>query len=589
MLFQTSLNKLVNIDLDGLPFFRKSTICMEIIIYQDNKCSKFLFIESLSKKEMLLMSHCLKNDEITPVNINEINGVYEYLLSIITKLDEEDKEKFSDICQLLNSIMDDMPPLDNGNKIINNGPLYILVSKDINNAEKYSYELEFIKGEFIQPEKFHSFNYRNNDVEGTIEISEENLHLSKMRLLQEFKIYINDSFQKNHISTNILLEMRKKNSNFIFKFSSAMYYLKTAIQPFMESRIREPLELLNFILAKSSIDYSIEGFKGRNRTFQCIVPLNNLKVANSVGLGNVEIVNKSYITGIDDLKMHLEKQNVIFDSYAKVLVEGLNFWEATNLAVNQIEKAIDSIYHLKNHDSLFFDKQVENLSWNRKNYGPVVSSDKLIFIQDIVSNEFMITSLDLIRQPTFLDLDNRFEILLEKLEWYEKLLIMDMEEESKSNVKTLFIALRYLRKSWDIPNLEDKLIFTSIALEFLLEDEKPQELLGRTLRRRFVNEAMEQFKEIYLEADAEPKAIKVKQIIAGSLSNPPLMENLRHLVARLLIPLTEVDIEYIETIRSQRNDLVHGRSIPDIDLKKIEYVNTIIGILLFFKMQERAE
>lgn len=562
---------------------------MEIIIYQDNKCSKFLFIESLSKKEMLLMSHCLKNDEITPVNINEIKGVYEYLLSIITKLDEEDKEKFSDICQLLNSIMDDIPPLDNGNKIINNGPLYILVSKDINNTEKYSFDLEFIKGEFIQPVKFHSFNYRNNDVEGTIEISEENLHLSKMRLLQEFKIYINDSFQKNHISTNILLEMKKNNSNYIFKYSSAMYYLKTAIQPFMESRIREPLELLNFILAKSSIDYSIEDFKGRNRTFQCIVPLNNLKVANSVGLGNVEIVNKSYITGIDDLMMHVEKQNVIFDSYAKVLVEGLNFWEATNLAINQIEKAIDSIYHLKNHDSLFFDKQVENLSWNRKNYGPVVSSDELIFIQDIVSNEFMITSLDLIRQPTFLDLDNRFEILLEKLEWYEKLLIMDMEEESKSNVKTLFIALRYLRKSWDIPNLEDKLIFTSIALEFLLEDEKPQELLARTFRRRFVNEAMKQFKEIYLEADAEPKAIKVKQIIAGSLSNPPLMENLRHLVARLLIPLTEVDIEYIETIRSQRNDLVHGRSIPDIDLKKIEYVNTIIGILLFFKMQERAE
>ncbi|WP_342504701.1 hypothetical protein [Sporosarcina sp. FSL K6-2383] len=589
MLFQTSLNKLVNIDLNRLPFFRKSTICMEIIIYQDNKCSKFLFIESLSKKEMLLMSHCLKNDEITPVNINEIKGVYEYLLSIITKLDEEDKEKFSDICQLLNSIMDDIPPLDNGNKIINNGPLYILVSKDINNTEKYSFDLEFIKGEFIQPVKFHSFNYRNNDVEGTIEISEENLHLSKMRLLQEFKIYINDSFQKNHISTNILLEMKKNNSNYIFKYSSAMYYLKTAIQPFMESRIREPLELLNFILAKSSIDYSIEDFKGRNRTFQCIVPLNNLKVANSVGLGNVEIVNKSYITGIDDLMMHVEKQNVIFDSYAKVLVEGLNFWEATNLAINQIEKAIDSIYHLKNHDSLFFDKQVENLSWNRKNYGPVVSSDELIFIQDIVSNEFMITSLDLIRQPTFLDLDNRFEILLEKLEWYEKLLIMDMEEESKSNVKTLFIALRYLRKSWDIPNLEDKLIFTSIALEFLLEDEKPQELLARTFRRRFVNEAMKQFKEIYLEADAEPKAIKVKQIIAGSLSNPPLMENLRHLVARLLIPLTEVDIEYIETIRSQRNDLVHGRSIPDIDLKKIEYVNTIIGILLFFKMQERAE
>ncbi|WP_046180568.1 hypothetical protein [Domibacillus tundrae] len=583
---ESLIYKNVSIEIDNLDSFKSGTILTELLDIKDGITKKFVIIKSNYNDDLLVMEFSLENDGINPILLEDINRLFDLFKLVIHGINNEVKDKLSVSINNFFANKEDILELK-GEHLLNIGGVYFITSLNSQTNSGHMLEIEFEEEVKLLPEEL-VLVHQNDGNYGYLKLGEIDDHIRyQIRLFKEFKINLINVTETTLIATGIFSKYTKENY-YDYEITNSFLELRNIINPSLRTNMRTPEEVIDFVVSAASMNVRFENYKSHKRAFLCIIPIINLNINENFGIGNVDFITKSDLITDNVTFEDLFTTTFNYSFFAKVVVEGNSFWNAVNSARNQIGKAIDAIYHLTRHDALYYGNGVENDSWEREGYTPKVRIKNEIFVQDILSNEYIYTSLDVLKTPEKLFINIEIEDLLEKLEWYENLLMMDMEEESENNVKTLFIVLRFLRKSWDANNLEDKLIFTSIAFEFLLEDEKPEEYLGRPLRRKFVKGAMAYFETIYSEEDLVAKKQKVNQSISYALSSPSLMDKLRFLVKRLNIPILSSELTCIEQIRNQRNELVHGRSLPDLELELIERANTIIGNMLYYKLKERA-
>lgn len=71
------------------------------------------------------------------------------------------------------------------------------------------------------------------------------------------------------------------------------------------------------------------------------------------------------------------------------------------------------------------------------------------------------------------------------MDWYEEILYKKQTEELSILDKQLFNALKWLNRSWKAEDLEDKVIYTNISMEFLVDKIETDPFLPDEIIREF--------------------------------------------------------------------------------------------------------
>src|SRR5699024_10871089 len=103
--------------------------------------------------------------------------------------------------------------------------------------------------------------------------------------------------------------------------------------------------------------------------------------------------------------------------------------------------------------------------------------------------------------------------------------------------KQLFNALKWLNRSWKVSDIEDKVIYTNISMEFLVDNVKTDPFIPKEIVTEFKRELKQLLKdnEIYDEENAN----KIKQKSLGMLSDPPIKIKIQSLIKQLEVPITK--------------------------------------------------
>lgn len=568
-----------SIELNGDKTFLDGVSEADLYIYEMNKYKKFKVIYSEKNNKLLVLN--ISTNNISPIDYEDFNEVCKILIensliftnkkiqellskqdiSIRKKVDNNGLERISDIFS-----------------VTKNEEINYSISRELYINAENSYK--------IKPDKLILL-YQDVGIQGKVFLNLNEIDLPKIKLYKEFQICeIDDEGNLEPICETIFTEAKYENDVFTLSFIDEFTWVGNSKNSGLKANVRNPLDLIEYLLSKFNLNYEMPDYEYRERNFICIIPITGLLVEDLFGVGTVEFVPRGYLEL--EGKWFSELLSATSSvSFVKLYLNANSYSEAEKKANELSNKAIDFIYHIQRTDSLFLDGENINLVWARSNY-KIISLSTQILIQDTISNEF-IFSLNDQDESNLLKIDvTEFESIIDSISWYEKSLIHEMDGETKNKIKTIFIAIRYLRKSWDSYDIDDKLINTSVAYEFMLEDEVVEKIVDKTTRRLIASNSKEYALQIYQGEDKEKKANEIYERINFTLGSPILEQKLLNMLLRLNIHLTDLDKETIKTVREMRNRLVHGRGIPDIKVETINLANGIIAHLLLNKLKDRV-
>lgn len=552
----------------------------EVFIYEKNQYQKFKIIYSEKNDKLLIVNVSL--DKVQSIYSKDFATVYKFLIKNATVF------KNKRVQELLLRQTDTTRTRTDDNGLERIGDVFSIVQNEREitkiNKDFVIYAEDSYK---IVPDKLMLIHQDASNA-GEIRLNTDGDYLQKIRFFQDFEICIVKYEETlETICVTLYTDMRIEDNQFVFKFSDELSIVGNSRLSGLSANVRNPLELIDYMLSKMNFNFEIPDYEYRERSFLCVIPISGLKIKEVLGLGTVEFVPRGY----------LEVENSVFkdilaannsETFSKVYLTASSYNKAGVLANELTNKAIDFLYHIQRLDSLYLYKGNKNPFWSRQNYKTIDLTSQIL-IQDTISNEY-ICSLDESEERDSLNIDlEKIDQTIESISWYENCLTNEMDGQTKKNIKTIFIAIRYLRKSWDSRNLDEKLINTSVAYEFMLEDEKVEKFLDRSARRLIAENSKKIALDILKEEDREIKSQKIFERVNYSLSTPILDQKLMTLLNRLNLSLTKLDQTILKDVRDMRNELVHGRGLPNIDVKKINLANGIIAYLLLNKLKDRVD
>lgn len=589
----------------NLPFnqFGDSMVYYEIIMYQDEEMREAFLLKSNESGSPLFALTGVSTNEGKLFGINKSTALQMLIqiLNRITEYDIENPENEISVDDVKAAIktLEKLPDeqLGSGDTFIQLiGHLYVLIDKDENKKTSVTIEIQVSEDNFIKPEKLNFVGYYGSDDYGQIiltDIFEKDL--KNFHLIDNITVYVDYGEGRQQQYVGLVLSVRKESdSTVLLKFNTDVHSLKNTKLDLLFSENIDPRYLLDFVIRSSGWTADIEGIEKHSYPSIVLIPVHNILVGtDSIGIGNVELLS-SDSDNYDVLQMKGKLKEKWHDySFAKVHVDSKSIYEAYSQAKRQVEDALNAINHIVKQDSLFelYTTQSYTTEWNRDVFVPKPTIGSLVYARNLVTNGVVVSDMERIVEPSVLKLDDSFNEKVEKMDWYEDLIAANMDNAVSRKMKILLDSLKWLKRSWDAVDLEDQIIYSNISIEFLLSGEKAPSLLNKAIRNKIVDAAMTEFNEVFDGSEEEKNKLSkdIKQKISGALTNTPLFAKLYHLTYTLEVPITTRDKNYLNLIRKKRNDLIHGRSTESMDKMDIWKSNTIIGMIIAYKMKYKGE
>lgn len=389
-----------------------------------------------------------------------------------------------------------------------------------------------------------------------------------------------------------IYEAESLNSNtYTLTISSFMHELVYTEVGHYSSRGLNIQSHVNSILRTAGIEkeqINIEGFGESKSPYLVIIPIENLFIVDgSFGFGDINFYNKEvtlnkYKNMNEYYNQDLHGQ---FNTFAQTIVESDNTYDAYQIGLEKIQSTIDVIMLFAKNDRVYnlYNLGHEFNNWNRlKNYqNPKCST--FYYVENIIGAEKILSDSKNIRSNNSLVIDSTFDRLIKELDWYEKKLYKKLTDQQSRVDKQLFNAIKWLNRSWKATDIEDKIIYTNISMEFLVDKVKTDPFIPKEIVAEFKRDLKQLLKdnELYNENNAN----KIKQKSLGMLSDPPLKVKVQSLISQLEIPITEEEFSKFWEVRSYRNDLVHGRGSLVINGENVLIANIILGELISYRLR----
>jgi len=405
--------------------------------------------------------------------------------------------------------------------------------------------------------------------------------INKIHLLEDFYINIDKGkgFRKEY--TAVCIKIEKDEKLIKFYFSSFVNFLQKSIMGFVAASVK-PQNLMYLILRSAGLNdenINIEGFnKTVEATYSVSILIKNLVIRNPFGLGLVrfyppkneyEIFNNFS----EQLKKELEGLEEKY-CWAVVHVKSNNLFDAYRLGRKIILRSIDFLSSVIRDDYIFnfycIDSSISY--WNRDHATPELIVSTITNINNNLSNENVTIDFQNILEPNYLDINCDILKKIKQITWAESLLLEDIK--FGDDIWLLMSSLKWLRKSWYADDINDKVIYIDMAIEFMINGEKVTPIYN--------DEIKEQIKQKLNEI----KCLKCNDVdrILSRISDPSFKIKLHSMIDRLKIQISKNDLILLEKIRYERNEIIHGRRECDMDELEISLAINIVCMMVVKKL-----
>ena len=302
--------------------------------------------------------------------------------------------------------------------------------------------------------------------------------------------------------------------------------------------------------------------------YKVILLVEKLQIDNEIGCSYVTFYSKETDNcEINKFREKLESINYRDDtfSFAEVIVNASSLYDAYILAKEIVIKTSQIIRFtirdniLDNNNITFWDKKSEN--WE-------LGISKWAYIKCLPYKQVIISNMN--------NISSQNEIHLSKESKYiENSLFIDnlLNKNTQDDLKNILRVVNWINKSWDTRDFEDKIIYTVIAMEFLIVNEKNTPLIEKKYIKKIGKYIKEEFNEDICDEITKSRVINK---ISNALTLDTMMNKFNNLLTSLDISLSDEDQNIIKKIRSIRNDITYGREYEKIDIKDIDRVNSLM-------------
>jgi len=569
--------------------FNDKELVLNLLFHNDSIILQYLLFKLNDSEEVLIIGFDFEREQIIPVEKDKINVIL-----------QEFFEFMSSEYNTVNFSMDiEMEAIEHFSKAkIKNADFYsyknitVLASNQRNvitcNCEVYNNQNTY------KPVNSTILINRNGFLYGKVklETNQRKIHeIKKLHLTDD--LIIRYFLNKESIGiVGRIYEAKPLNFNtYMLTLSSFMHELVHTNIGYYSSQGLNIQSHVNAILRTTGIEkkqINIEGFEETHSPYLVIIPIENLYLTiESFGLGDINFYNEEEIFNRYKSINEFYNQDLYgrFDTFAQTIVESDNAFDAYQKGLQKIQSAIDVIILFSKNDRVhnLYNLGQEFNKWNRLNIYQNPRCSTFYYVENIIGNEKIFTDSENKRKSNSLVIDSDFDTLIKELDWYEKKLYKKLTDQQSPVDKQLFNALKWLNRSWKVSDIEDKVIYTNISMEFLVDNVKTDPFIPKEIVTEFKRELKQLLKdnEIYDEENAN----KIKQKSLGMLSDPPIKIKIQSLIKQLEVPITKEEFNKFWEVRSYRNDLVHGRGTTEINSENVLLANIILGELISYRLR----
>ena len=316
-------------------------------------------------------------------------------------------------------------------------------------------------------------------------------------------------------------------------------------------------------------------------------------VIGNVRIGSQIDTSEEFINAISNIDMDtytIAWVNVDADSLYAAFSEGKKLLVAATEFLS---------FLLKNdmYSDWFGTLDSDNKTWDIRSHYPQISLSKVFYIENCISGESLTLTDGNIRIPSAIKLDDNSEYLFD-CDWIETF-FRNLQAEDKKILR-LRHALKWVTESWRTEFPHDKIIYCSMALEFIVNGENGSNIfdeyaekfgtqkLSKRERRELIEEIYEKAKienlRGFSDENIEDLNASIKNMICSKLSEPSFNTKLNNLISRLSIPISKDEKELLQRARKIRNDLIHGLSMSTISTLEVKKLSGITSRILIYKL-----
>lgn len=368
-----------------------------------------------------------------------------------------------------------------------------------------------------------------------------------------------------------------------------------------------PFKLMEFLI--SNVDSDVKGieYPGKNtqRISEYVVAgvIRNLDInIDNLVIGSVrfnETINMSQQFDVELEKIPGKK------TVAWVNVKEKSFYEAYKTGRELISAARDLLEFALKSD-IYIDwygtEREGTFAWDIRSHVPELEISTLFYIENCIIGE-NITIIDKnMLTPVEIRINNNVEELFEK-DWIDD--FFWCIQQNKQEILRLQYAMKWIIQAWHAENPYDKLIYCSMALEFIVNGEKGYNIFdeyavkdGRALftkreKKDMIKAIVEKVELGEIEGLSKDTIEKlntsIRNIIRNSLSQPSFNTKLESLIARLGIQVSNDEKEVLFSARKARNDLIHGIEMQSISTLEAKKLCGVTSRILAYKIIDKTE
>lgn len=314
-------------------------------------------------------------------------------------------------------------------------------------------------------------------------------------------------------------------------------------------------------------------------SYKVILLISNVELVNEMGYSYIKFYsNKGSTYELNKFREKLNEASYCYDkcSFAEVIVNAKSLYDAYVQAKELLTRTIQVMKFII-RNNILINENIE--FWDRASEEWDVEVSKWAYIECVPYKQIIIGHINniCVNNNMYISNDEKNKLLLNK-SVSTNLLDKNIDEDKKNFLR----AVKWVNKSWDSNEFEEKILYTVIAMEFLIANIPDTPLLDKQNMNK-----IKKYVKTELEVNQDTIS-KINQKISNSLAMKPMMNKFNELLDSLEINLESQEIEIIKNIRKIRNDITHGREYKEISYNEINKVNSILILMAKRALEVKA-
>lgn len=369
--------------------------------------------------------------------------------------------------------------------------------------------------------------------------------------------------------------------------------------------IRNPFSVMDFIVNHADTDVKGVVYPNsdekpiHNYIVVGIIKNVDIEVEDCV-IGNVRIGNQIDVSeGFRDSISHLSEECA---TIAWVNIKSDSLYNAFSSGKKLLIVAAEFLAFMIKNDMYadwFGTVKHNNNVWDVRSHYSQISIGTVFYIENCILGESITLTDENMRVPTAIRLDKNADYLFE-YDWIENFFLKLQSENKK--VLRLQYALKWIVQAWEAEDSYDRVIYCSMALEFIVNGEKGNnifdEYASKTRKNNFTKSERKvlintiigkiELEEIdgFSESDLAKINESIKNMIRSKLTEVSFGSKLDILINRLNIPVSKDEKELLNKARKIRNELIHGLNMASISTLEIKKLCGITSRILMYKIMD---